>query len=204
MDLRQLSYFVTIVEEGTITGAARKLHISQPPLSHQMHLLEKELDAVLFIRGARQIKLTEPGIALYRYAMEMLELEQVAKDEITSLTSGARGSIRLGLVSSSASPGLYRSLARFHKTFPDVSFKVYEGNTFELLDMLEKGKIEVAILRTPFSGDGLDISPIQHDHMVAAGTSEFFNTESSLTVRDLTHHPLIPVSYTHLTLPTKA
>lgn len=38
MDLRQLSYFVTIVEEGTITGAARKLHISQPPLSHQMHL----------------------------------------------------------------------------------------------------------------------------------------------------------------------
>ncbi|WP_302519516.1 LysR family transcriptional regulator [Allisonella histaminiformans] len=191
MDLRQLSYFVTIVEEGTITGAARKLHISQPPLSHQMHLLEKELDAVLFIRGARQIKLTEPGIALYRYAMEMLELEQVAKDEITSLTSGARGSIRLGLVSSSASPGLYRSLARFHKTFPDVSLKVYEGNTFELLDMLEKGKIEVAILRTPFSGDGLDISPIQHDHMVAAGTSEFFNTESSLTVRDLTHYPLI-------------
>ena len=79
MDLRQLSYFATIVEEGTITGAARKLHISQPPLSHQMHLLEKELDAVLFIRGARQIKLTEPGITLYRYAMEMLELEQVAK-----------------------------------------------------------------------------------------------------------------------------
>ena len=189
MDLRQLSYFATIVEEGTITGAARKLHISQPPLSHQMHLLEKELDAVLFIRGARQIKLTEPGIALY--AMEMLELEQVAKDEITSLTSGARGSIRLGLVSSSASPGLYRCLARFHKIFPDVSLKVYEGNTFELLDMLEKGKIEVAILRTPFSGDGLDISPIQHDHMVAAGTSEFFNAESSLTVRNLTHPPLI-------------
>ena len=142
MDLRQLSYFATIVEEGTITGAARKLHISQPPLSHQMHLLEKELDAVLFIRGARQIKLTEPGIALYRYAMEMLELEQVAKDEITSLTSGARGSIRLGLVSSSASPGLYRCLARFHKIFPDVSLKVYEGNTFELLDMLEKAKLK--------------------------------------------------------------
>ena len=57
MDLRQLRYFKTIIEEGTITGAARKLHISQPPLSSQMHLLEKELGTLLFERGARQVVL---------------------------------------------------------------------------------------------------------------------------------------------------
>ncbi|MGN0954480.1 LysR family transcriptional regulator, partial [Dialister sp.] len=78
MDLRQLRYFKTVIEEGTITGAARKLHISQPPLSSQMHLLEKELGTSLFERGARQVIPTEAGSRLYRYAVEMLDLEEAA------------------------------------------------------------------------------------------------------------------------------
>ena len=55
MDLRHLRYFKTIIEEGTITGAARKLHISQPPLSSQMHLLEKVVGTVFFEGGARLV-----------------------------------------------------------------------------------------------------------------------------------------------------
>ena len=59
MDLKQLIYFNTIAEEGSISAAARRLHISQPPLSTQMRLLEEELGCVLFERGARHIHLTE-------------------------------------------------------------------------------------------------------------------------------------------------
>ena len=58
MELRQLSYFTTIVNEGNISQAAKKLNISQPPLSHQMKLLEAELGVTLFERGSRRIRLT--------------------------------------------------------------------------------------------------------------------------------------------------
>ena len=61
MELRQLSYFTTIVNEGNISQAAKKLNISQPPLSHQMKLLEAELGVTLFERGSRRIRLTPAG-----------------------------------------------------------------------------------------------------------------------------------------------
>ena len=61
MELRQLSYFTAIVNEGNISQAAKKLNISQPPLSHQMKLLEEELGVTLFERGSRRIRLTPAG-----------------------------------------------------------------------------------------------------------------------------------------------
>ena len=61
MDIKQLLYFVTVVDEGNISSAAKKLHISQPPLSTQIRLLEEELGSILFERGARKIQLTEAG-----------------------------------------------------------------------------------------------------------------------------------------------
>ena len=118
MDIKQLKYFVAIIEGGTITGAAKLLHVSQPPLSNQMRLLENELGAELFRRGARHITLTEAGEVLYRYAVEILELEHVAKEEIGSMRAGQKGNLRLGLVSSCASNELYDELRLFHKDFP--------------------------------------------------------------------------------------
>ena len=81
MDLKQLSYFVKIVEEGSISGAAKKLFMSQPPLSSQMKLLEAELDCTLFERGSRTIRLTEAGETLYNYSRSLLQLSNVAKQE---------------------------------------------------------------------------------------------------------------------------
>lgn len=150
MDLRQLRYFKTIIEEGTITGAARKLHISQPPLSSQMHLLEKELGTLLFERGARQVVPTEAGSRLYRYAVEMLDLETAAREEIGTLKTGHQGVLRLGLVSSGGHEKLYRLLRAYRKRYPHIQFKVYEGNSYELLEQLRKGKIDVSLLRSPF------------------------------------------------------
>lgn len=79
MDLKQLTYFVTVIKEGTISGAARKLNLSQPPLSTQMKLLEEEFGCVLFERGSRKIQLTEAGQLLYERAVTMLELSEVTK-----------------------------------------------------------------------------------------------------------------------------
>lgn len=193
MDIRQLRYFVAVIEEGTITAAARKLNISQPPLSMQMHLLEEELEVCLFERGARQIKLTDAGSMLYQYALEILELEDAAREEIGNLRAGKKGTLRIGLVSSSDSAGLYQGLHRFHKNYPEISFKIYEGNTYELLEYLEKGKIELAVVRTPFPEHNLEQVLLQTDCMVAVGQSRFFQKVSGqeISIRELTGVPLI-------------
>ena len=80
MELKQLSYFVAVAEEGSITAAARRLYISQPPLSTQMKLLEQELGCQLFERGRSAIRLTEQGAILYRHALTLLEISRAARD----------------------------------------------------------------------------------------------------------------------------
>lgn len=72
MDLKQLRYFTTVAEEGTISAAAKKLFMSQPPLSTQMKLLEQELGCSLFERGQKHIRLTETGRLLYDRAQTLL------------------------------------------------------------------------------------------------------------------------------------
>lgn len=193
MDLRQLNYFKTIIEEGTITGAARKLHISQPPLSSQMHLLEQELGVSLFQRGARQITPTEAGSRLYRYAAEMLELEEAAREEISTFQSGHQGILRLGLVSSGGHEKLYDRLHLFQSKYPHIQIKVYEGNSYELLEKLRKGKIDVSLLRSPFSTYGLEMKPLARSLMGVGAKIDCFPDFHKEVYRlsDLKEAPLI-------------
>ncbi len=78
MEIRQLEYFRAIVDAGTISGAARELHMTQPPLSYQMKMLEEELQVPLFIRGMKHITLTEAE-TLYEQAGKILMLSEVTK-----------------------------------------------------------------------------------------------------------------------------
>lgn len=193
MDLRQLRYFKAIIEEGTITGAARKLHISQPPLSSQMHLLEKELGSTLFERGARQIVPTEAGSRLYRYALEMLELESAAREEISNLKTGHQGILHLGMVSSGGHEKLYGLLREFKSRYPHIQVKVHEGNSYELLEQLRKGKLDVSLLRSPFSLYGLDLVPLEKTSMAVGLSGKAFPSfqPGPFLLKDLTGLPLI-------------
>jgi len=113
MDLKQLSYFTAIVDEGSISAAAKKLHISQPPLSNQMKSLEAELGVVLFERGLRSITLTDAGKLMYERANTILDMASAAKMEIDSLGNGLRGTLRMGMVSSSVTGHVARRLMEF-------------------------------------------------------------------------------------------
>ena len=92
MNLKQLEYFIAIADGGSISAAARSLHISQPPLSTQMHLLEDELGQILFDRGPRSIRLTEAGRLFYERAQNILDMAAAAKKDLEQLGQGAAGS----------------------------------------------------------------------------------------------------------------
>lgn len=175
MELKQLQYFMTVVDEGSISAAAGKLLMSQPPLSTQMKQLEQELGVVLFERGARHIILTDAGRLLYTRAQSMLHMASVTKKELDNLHNGLRGILRLGFISSCGTEVVQQKLMEFHRFYPDVHFEILEGNTFELLEALENREIEIALIRAPFPSEtNLDVCTLYADPMCAAGVDSLF------------------------------
>lgn len=153
MNLRQMRYFLTIAKEGGITPAARALHMAQPPLSKQLRLLEDELGVQLAERGSRAVRLTEAGRILQGRAEQILALADAAAREVQNAGAGMRGRLVLGAVSSSGLPD--GTTEAFYQQYPHVSFEIHEGNTYQILDFLQSGRVEVGIVRTPFNRTGL-------------------------------------------------
>lgn len=104
MNLKQMEYFIAIVNEGSISAAAKALHVSQPPLSAQMKLLEEELVLTLFERGSRNIILTDAGKILYERAQGILDMTGAVIQELGQMGQGLHGSLRLGMISSDSLP----------------------------------------------------------------------------------------------------
>ena len=174
MELKQLYEFVTVVKEGTISGAARNLHLSQPPLSAHMKQLEEEFGCLLFERGPRKIILTEAGRLLYERAVTLLELADVTRKELLDCRDGVTGALRLGVVSSVGSSLLPEWLRDFHAQNPSVRFELFEANTYQLLEQLRANLLELAIVRTPFEAENLQALPLCRETLLAAGDGRYF------------------------------
>lgn len=193
MDMKQLLYFSAIAEEGSISAAAKKLHISQPPLSHQLKLLESELGVKLAERGPRHIRLTDAGAILYRRASAILELSDATLRELSDFGRQPGGTLRLGITSSSGPALLKKRLTDYSSSFPGVRFEIHEGNTFQLIDLLASGEIDIAIVRTPFHAENTDSFALQSEPMIAAEAGGFLAgiPGSEIRMTDLQDKPLI-------------
>ncbi|MGN7760304.1 LysR family transcriptional regulator [Paenibacillus sp. 22594] len=193
MDIRQLKYFLAIAEEGQITSAARKLQMAQPPLSQQLKLLEEELGVKLVERGPRSIQLTEAGIILRDRAQQILELTDSTTRELKDFVKGISGTLSIGTVSSSAATLLQERLLEFHQVYAGVKFEIHEGNTYRVLDLLNKGIVEVGIVRTPFNSAGLECVYTSSEPMIAVMAPEYDWTggEPEIEIGELREQPLI-------------
>lgn len=157
MELKQLEYFRAIVDAGTISGAARDLHMTQPPLSYQIKMLEEELQVPLFLRGKKRITLTEAGKTLYEQAGNLLMLSDLAKREV--IKSSQSATLHIGMTPSTVSM-MSDHLLHFAKKYPKVRFDVHEGSTFTLKDQLENRIIDLTTLRTPIALNGCETKPL--------------------------------------------
>src|SRR3954469_10654504 len=98
MDIRRIKYFVSIVEEGQISLAAKKLNMAQPPLSQQLKLFEEELNTKLFERHTRKLILTEEGKFLYEKSLEILEMMKKTEQELKEISNGIAGTLSIGII----------------------------------------------------------------------------------------------------------
>lgn len=167
MDLRTLRYFVMVAEELNITKAAEKLHMSQPPLSAQIKGLEKELDTELFIRGSRQLTLTETGQLLYRRAKEILSLSDKTHSEVLSMGKGMSGTISIGLVEGMAPDIAAEWFAGFLKEYPNMRLRILDGSTDDLLEKLRGGLISLAVITAPCDNSLLHSFRVGEERMAA-------------------------------------
>ena len=193
MDLKQLNYFLTVVNEQQITAAAKKLHMAQPPLSQQMKLLEEELGTQLFKRGPHRIELTDSGRLLARRAQQLLDMADSTTREIADLCQGLRGTLSIGTISSSGSILLSQGLQDFHKEFRDVHFEIHDANTYQLIELLEQGIIEIGIVRTPFNASQFHCEYLNSEPMAVAMTGPFdwCPDRTSIQLAELAKRPLI-------------
>ena len=193
MDIKQLKYFLAIAEEGQITGASKRLHVAQPALSQQLQMLENELHMQLAERGSRQLRLTEAGCILRDRAAQILDLLDATVKELQDLNTGLRGTISIGTVPSAGTKLLPSRIHDFHRQYPDITFQIYEEDTFALLDMLDNGTIDIAIARPLFNLELYDSIGFPAEPMVAA-MNEAWNHKlpyGPVCMADLKDKPLL-------------
>lgn len=193
MELRTLRYFTVIAEELNITRAAKLLNMSQPPLSAQIKGLEEELGTELMIRGKRKLELTEAGQLLYRRSKEILSLADKAKDEIIALSSGAGGTISLGLVEGTAPDIAAEWIPGFLKEHPGVRLRITDGSSDDLVNKMRSGLISMAVITAPYDQLFLNSFEVGRESMVAfIGRSHpLAQKEGPISISDLRDQPLI-------------
>ena len=167
MDLRTLSYFVVIAEELNITKAAKILNMSQPPLSNQMKALEEELGTKLFIRGKRQLTLTEEGRYLYLKSKDILGLVDKTSSEIKTMNNSLKGTISMGLVEGVAPEIAAKWIADYRDQFPDIHFHIVDGNSDDLIERMRSGLISLAVVTAPYDANFLNSIKITDEKLGA-------------------------------------
>ncbi|NLV89654.1 MAG: LysR family transcriptional regulator [Tissierellia bacterium] len=193
MDIKQLIYFVTVVNEGNITAAARKLHIAQPALSNHIKNLEDDLDVKLFHRGPRKITLTDAGKILYTKANNILEIKQSIRKELEDSKSGFKGTLKIGTISAIDADLLENNFLNFHEKYNNIKYELYEGITPEIIDLLFSRIIEIGIVRTPFDRTGLNTTYLKAEPMIAAykNDRDLDKFGESISIKNLNEKPLI-------------
>jgi len=193
VNLKQLKYFTAIAEEHQITAAANKLHIAQPPLSYELSKLEQELGVTLVKRGPRNAELTDAGQLLYKRAEQILAVTTATEREIRNYGKGISGVLAIGVISSSGGILPNERMLEFTAHYPDIRFELHEGNTFAIIDMLEKGIVDIGIVRTPFLSDRFNCRYEEREPMEAVMTKEHEagKNDGSITIQELAAAPLI-------------
>jgi len=165
MELRHARYFLAVAEELSFTAAAKRLNISQPPLSQQINDLERELGARLFDRHSRSVRLTAAGLAFRRYAEAMLAQAADAMAEVRAISLGHTGILQVGTTNSVLYSGLSSRIAPFKANHPNVEIRIHELAPQDQINRLKSGELDICFLRFASEDGGLRLELAWRERM---------------------------------------
>lgn len=149
MEFRVLRYFLTVAREGSITGAANFLHVTQPTLSRQLKELEEELGKKLFVRKSHHVVLTEEGMILRKRAEEIINMVSKVEEEFNSMEETIGGDIYIGGGETEAMKLIARIVKSLQIKYPAIRYHFYSGNSDDVTEQLDKGLLDFGILIQP-------------------------------------------------------
>jgi LysR family nitrogen assimilation transcriptional regulator len=200
MELKQLEYFRHVAELGSFTRAASFLSIVQPALSRQVRQLEIELGQSLFERNGRGVILTDAGSRLLEHARGILTQIGRARQELEEQRNGDSGHITLGLP-----PSLGRSVTvplvkAFNALLPNVRLATVEGLSAYVLEWLNVGRVDCALVYNATASPSMDLQPLLDDQLFLIAPRDQTasrRARKSITLAELGQYPLIIPSRPH-------
>lgn len=158
MEIRVLRYFWTVAQEGNISKAARLLNITQPTLSRQIKEFEEALGMALFHREKNQLALTQAGYFLKERAEEILLLDKkLEQDLLEQAHKQLEGTISIGCVEADNSDTVAMMVEELVNDFPQIHFTIITATSEDIMDRLEKGLIDIALLIEPVAVTGVEL-----------------------------------------------
>ncbi len=149
MEIRVLKYFLAVAREGSITGAANSLHLTQPTLTRQIQELERELKHQLLIRGKYRVTLTPEGMMLRKRAQEIVDLVEKTGAEFQAISDTISGDIFIGGGETDSMKYIAEIIKDIQSDFPDIKFHIYSGNAEDVMEKLDKGLLDFGLLIQP-------------------------------------------------------
>jgi LysR family nitrogen assimilation transcriptional regulator len=199
MELRQLRYFVAIVDHGSLSRAARVLHIVQPALTAQLHQLEEELEVQLLHRSAQGMQATDAGKIFYEHAQAILKQVSDAKSAVRQTTDKPSGTVALGIPQSASGALALPLLTAVRAAYPDIVFQLTEELTGNLTEQLASGRLNLAILFDDGQLGKFNTQALVEEEMmfITRTDSQFAGKRKSIRLEKVLQVPLILPSIQH-------
>src|SRR5215210_9552964 len=202
MRLEQLDAFVEVARRGSVSRAAEALYVTQPTLTARLKGLEQELDAVLFVRSQRGMRLSDAGRAFLPYAERTVDTIGSGRRLLSELARGESGQLALGAAPAVSTYVLPRILTRFRRTHPKVSLAVRTGHSEEVLELVLRDQVQIGLGRALRHPD-VEAIPLYEDELVlvvdpghrfakagAVGTEDMSDVQLILFDRTSSYHRL--------------
>jgi DNA-binding transcriptional LysR family regulator len=195
MELRHLRYFIAVTEAASFTAAAKKLNISQPPLSQQIKDLEGQVGMRLFERSSRHVELTPAGAIFYNHARTILDQVEHATNQARDVGSGRVGTLNIGTTGSVLLGRLATLVAAYSALYPGVSVRIHEMDPLEQEAAVLAHRTDFSFLRKPSHNPDLvtevvwpeDVGVVLPEHHPLAAREEIelsaLNKESFVFLR---------------------
>jgi DNA-binding transcriptional LysR family regulator len=194
-ELSQLRCFVAVAEDLHFGHAAARLHMTQPPLSRQVQLLELALDVRPLERNSRSVRLTPAGRAFLPEARRILRLAEEAALVAKRVARGEAGSVTIGFTAGASYDFVPRLVSLASAELPDVDLVLKELVTRDQLEALSSNRIDVGLVRLPVDRRGLELVCVAREPLlIGLPSGHPLATGRDLTIRDIDRQPFIMYS----------
>ncbi len=192
MDFEQIATFVEVAHAGSFSRAAQRLYRTQPAVSTQVRLLERQCGQPLFVRHARQVELTEAGKILLRYGERLRELHSTALTALEAMREHPRGSVAIAANEATVLYVLPAAILQFKREYPDVRLEIIRNFSRKIIEKVLENSVDFGIVTLPFKHAHLHVLPINRDEMVVLAPPDHpLGSHPAVRLEELVEYPLL-------------